>query len=228
MRQHLLRRRDQRGSASLRPKLDLAGLVEGVHQHVGLGHCAAADEAAVIAQQQGRVVGQAAQHALAFRLGQRQALVVVIAELSVEAHGVLRDRQQAVELGRHGDGVHVVQVHDAMCVMARRVDGGVDAETDGIHLDLGIAVDLAVDIDLDQAGGGDFVEAQTEGVDQEGAVLARHAGGDVGIDQVVPAAARGETVGSGEIDAQRLFGGRDRRGGQALVGSEGEAHGRRT
>src|ERR1700739_2733568 len=60
---------------------------------------------------------------------------------------------------------------------------------------------IAVEVDLDQTRGGDFIKHQTVGVDQEMMLRTRHPRGDMGVDQIVPAIMRDETVAGGEGDA---------------------------
>jgi hypothetical protein len=80
---------------------------------------------------------------------------------------------------------------------------------------------VALLVDLDQAAGGDFVEHQAVGVDQEVVLGPGDAlGADVGEHQVAPAVQRHQPVAGGEVDAQlplfgltSVFQGRDVHGG---------------
>jgi hypothetical protein len=60
--------------------------------------------------------------------------------------------------------------------------------------------DVAVDVDLDQARGGDLLAEVAIGVDQELVVLARHPHRDVVVDQVGPAVMGDQPVGGGQFD----------------------------
>ncbi|MNP51903.1 hypothetical protein D3C76_1462580 [compost metagenome] len=60
--------------------------------------------------------------------------------------------------------------------------------------------DAAIDVDLDQVGGGDFVEQQAKGVDQEVLVRPWHAGREVRVDMVGPAKQRRQAIGGGQLD----------------------------
>ncbi len=60
---------------------------------------------------------------------------------------------------------------------------------------------MAVHVDLDQAGGGHLLEHQLIGIEQEMMLRPRHARGEVGEDQIVPAIISDQPVGGGEIDA---------------------------
>ena len=53
--------------------------------------------------------------------------------------------------------------------------------------DAGLLLDGALEIDLDERGGGDLAKEEAIGVDQEVMVRPRNAGRDVGVDHVVPA-----------------------------------------
>ena len=88
--------------------------------------------------------------------------------------------------------------------MHRAVDGvagGIDLER-AVHL-LG-----AGQVDLDQAGGGDFMKHQAVGVDQE-IIGARHLGGNMGEDQIVPAMQGDQPITGGQVDTGLPFGGAD-------------------
>jgi hypothetical protein len=62
------------------------------------------------------------------------------------------------------------------------------------------AVELvAVDVDLDQVRGADFRIKQAEGIDQEGARLARHAQRDVVVDRFRPAKLVEHAVAGGQF-----------------------------
>jgi hypothetical protein len=64
---------------------------------------------------------------------------------------------------------------------------------------------LASQIDADQARGRDLLEHQAVGVDQELVLGARHARGDVGEDEIVPAEQGHQPIGSGQVDAGAPF-----------------------
>ena len=82
-----------------------------------------------------------------------------------------------------------------------------DVETSGIDRKRRIEQLVALLVDLDQAAGGDFIEHQPVGVDEEVVLGAGDAHADVGEHQVTPAVQRHQTVAGGEIDAQLpLFG----------------------
>lgn len=59
---------------------------------------------------------------------------------------------------------------------------------------------IAVQIDLDEARRGDLVEHQPIRVDEKVMLGARHARGDMGVDQIVPAVQRDQAIAGGEID----------------------------
>ena len=97
----------------------------------------------------------------------------------------------------------------AFGVLACGVDRAVNdkpGRVDGVGI---VGVELhALAVDLDQAGGGDFLEHHAVGVDQELVIGAGNLGGDMGEDQIVPVVQRDQPVAGGEIDAGLpLFGG---------------------
>ncbi|MNN35468.1 hypothetical protein D3C81_1493190 [compost metagenome] len=161
-----------------------------------------------------------------FGRSERQALVVVIADAAVEAHGVLRQRQQPVCLGRDRDAGRVVQVHDAVRIGPRGVHGGVEGEAGHIDRVHGLADHLAPAIDLDEVRRADLVEREAERVDQEVVRLTGHGGGDMGVDQVVPALQRSQPVGGGEVGAHaRLPGADGNSRARGTRGLQGKRHG---
>ncbi|MNT64795.1 hypothetical protein D3C72_2027250 [compost metagenome] len=78
-------------------------------------------------------------------------------------------------------------------VLAGRVDTAVDGEAGRIDVVVRRHDLLAVQVDLDQAGGSDFVEHHAVGIDQE-MLGARHLGRDMREDQVIPAKQRHQPV----------------------------------
>ena len=64
---------------------------------------------------------------------------------------------------------------------------------------------VAVNVDLDQIGRGNFAEMETERVDEERILLARHLQGDMIINHLVPAKMRENAVTGGELLARAGF-----------------------
>jgi len=135
----------------------------------------------------------------------------VIREMAVKAHRMLRARQQAVRL--RGDGYRLahMQMHRARGVRARGVHGGMQRKACRVHRMRALSDHVAVDVDLDEIRRGDFIERETERVDQKAPRLARHARGNVRVDDIIPAVQRDEPIRRGQFDARRGFGGRARR-----------------
>jgi hypothetical protein len=118
-----------------------------------------------------------------------------------DAQRTLVQRQQPLLLRRDRDAVVGVEMDDVVGVLARGVNRRVDDEA-GIVDAVGAGLDqVAIQIDLDQAGGGDLAEPQPIRIDQEVVLRTRHARRDVGEDQVVPALQRRQTIERGQIDA---------------------------
>ena len=106
---------------------------------------------------------------------------------------------------RRRRGVCMCSTHDD--VVARGVDRAVDHEARRVDRVRRLSrPSRPCEVDLHQARRGDLVEDHPVRVDQEVVLGARHARGDVGEDEVVPAEMRDEAVARGEIDAQcQLF-----------------------
>ena len=80
-----------------------------------------------------------------------------------------------------------------------------DGEAGGVELAV-LGVDVAVDVHLHQAGGGDLLEQVAVIVDQEALGLARDAHRHVGVDRVGPAEEIGDAVEGGEVAARLPLG----------------------
>ena len=196
---HFGRGNVQLGAAGGGHHLRLAGALHVVHVVKGIGNRGAAGQEAVIAQDHHIEAAEVAHQALLLVQIQRDAFVVVIGDAIPVAHRVLGQGQQALLLRRHRQPGLGVGVHHAGDIgprpMHRAVDhitGLVDAVTGGV-LD-----DLAIQRHLDQAGGGDLVEHQAVGVDQEMMLRPRHARRNVGEDQVGHAVRRRQPITGGE------------------------------
>ena len=86
-----------------------------------------------------------------------------------------------------------------------QMDCAVDDEAG--RIDIGRALEhLAVFVDLDQVGCGDFLVQQSESVHQESMLGARHTCGDVIPDSIVPAEKVGQAKHRGQIDARLPLG----------------------
>ena len=132
----------------------------------GFGHGAPHHQSAVVLQNHDHVVAQVTGQTLAFLQTQGQTFLLVVGHFAVKHHGVLAQRQQfALEHGQ-GHACSGAQVQHAVGIIARHVNGAVDHKTRKVHI-VGTGTDLlALGIDLDKAGGGDFVERPAIGVDQ--------------------------------------------------------------
>jgi hypothetical protein len=153
----------------------------------------------VVAQHEEAPVAQIAHQARLLLVVERDALVVVIGQRREHEDRLLRDRQHAAPLGRHGDAVQGVQVDDAAGVLARGVDRAVDGEAGRVDLVRAVHHLGAAEIHLDQAGGGDLVEQHPVRVDEEVVLRPGHPRRDVGEDQVVPPVVGDQPVAGGQI-----------------------------
>ncbi|MNT46403.1 hypothetical protein D3C72_1830410 [compost metagenome] len=154
----------------------------------------------MVAQQHQRLVAQVGHQPLALVVVQRQPFIAVIGDLMLQQAGVLADRQQAVLLRRHPHPVHRVQVDDELGVLARGVDRRVDGETGGIDEAGRVLNDVAVQIDLHQRRGCNFIEIPAVGIDQKMMLRPWHAGRDMGEDHVVPAVQSHQPIQGGQFD----------------------------
>jgi hypothetical protein len=176
----------------------------------------------VVAQDHDALVAQVGEQALALLHVEGHALVVVICHLVVDQQRVLRKRQQAFVLRRYAAAVARVQVDHAFELGPCGVDAAVDDEAGRVDDVVGIAQQLAVLVDLDQARGGDLLEHHPVGVEQELVVGAGDARREVVADQVGPAEQRHQPVGRGEVQAYLPFGlGHARRGARQRGRREG-------
>ena len=166
----------------------------------------------MIAQDHGRARAQIGHQTFLLTHGQGDAFIVVIAQATMKAHGVLRQRQQPFLQTRQRHARLGMQVHDALRILARSVDGSVDHEAGRIRSGDRWADHIALQIDLHQTGRGDFVKGQPQRVDQEMMLLARHPGRQVGVDQIVPAEQRAQAIGRRQIAPHLHLGGAGRGG----------------
>ena len=135
----------------------------------------AARQQPVIAKDHGVVAAQVLHQALLLAAIEGGALVVVVAEAGQHEQRVLGDRQQPRALGGHRDAGSRVRVQHALGVVPGGVDGAVDHEAGRVHRKRRVHDLLAVEVDLDQAGGADLVEEDAVGVDEELVLGPRHA-----------------------------------------------------
>ena len=133
-------------------------------------------------------------------------------------------RQQAFHAARDCRSIRCVEMKHATGILADLMDRRMDGEARRVDAVFALAELVAVKIDLHEARRGDFLEHQPVRVDQEVMVRPRHARRDVGVDQVVPAVQRDETIAGGEIDALVPLGVRHA-GGNLLQASFGWRHG---
>ena len=137
----------------------------------------------------------------------RGAFVVVIADMPDEAHRGLRQRQQPAFHRRHRHAGARMRVHHAGDLGPRLVDGAVDhvAGLVDVVVGRGLPDDLAVDVDLHQAGRGDLLVEQPVEIEQQHVVFAGHARGDVVIDEVGHAVFVDQPVAGGEVEPRLPF-----------------------
>ena len=206
---HVGRRRVQRAVAGEDVDLDPARVLEPVDQVERLRDARAAREETVVVQDHRVALAEVAHEALLLAAVERRALVVVVREVAVEAHGRLRQRHQAFRQRAHRDARPGVRVNDAHDVVARLVHRAVDDVAGRVHRvveAVRLRDHVAGEVDLDQAGGGDLLVQHAVGVDQDVVLRPGDARGDVVVDEVGHAVARDQPVARGEVDAHVPFG----------------------
>jgi hypothetical protein len=212
---HLLRDRHQLGARLLEGELHAAGPLGPIHPDEGLADRAPHRQQAVVAQEQHVVLAEIARDRLALAEVGGDALVGVVGGAGDHRQRVLRDRQQPALLRRHADARLRMRVHAAGDIRPRHVHGAMDDEAGRIDLVVRVADDVAVDIHLDQARGGDLLEHEAIGIDEEVVAGTRHAGRKMRADQVRPAEQVHQPVGRRQVDAPLPLGGRHARLGCA-------------
>src|SRR5262249_13617977 len=118
-----LRRKDQSTAAGLRRDLRLARPFQEVQLVERFGDRAARGKQAVVAQDQGTMRPEIADQALPFLELERDSLIVVVAEMTVELQRMLADRQQAFLLAGDGNARGRVGMGDAEQVMPGSMHG---------------------------------------------------------------------------------------------------------
>jgi len=132
----------------------------------------------------------------------RDPLEVVIADVVVEPHGGLVERQEpAIERG-NGLPRHGMRVQYTVQVAACHVDRAVDDEAGPVHPVGRLVEDIPVHVDLDEARRRDLLVQESVRVDQELVFGAWNAQRDVIVDEIRPAMLRDQPVGGRELDAR--------------------------
>jgi hypothetical protein len=99
----------------------------------------------------------------------------------------------------------------AFRVVPGGMDSGMDHETGRVDDMIGVRNDISVQVDLDQAGGGNFAEMHAIGVEQEMLRGARRTGRNMGGKKIVHAEMGDQPIAGGEIDPHVPFRVRHRR-----------------
>ena len=110
-----------------------------------------------------------AHQALALVQVGRRAFIVVVADVADETDRRLVERQQAALHRRDRHAGTRVRVHDAGDFLARAMDAAMDhvARLVDVVVGVGLPHDVAVEVDLHQARGGDLLVRQPVEVDQQ-------------------------------------------------------------
>ena len=125
----------------------------------------------------------------------------MVANLTPDGQRHLRDREQPLALCRDADAGRRMAVHDAVRILRAHVHGAVDHEARAVRFVLRFRELVAFRIDLDQRRGGDFLEEQAVGIDEELVFRARDAQREVRGEKVGPAELVGDAKCGGELAA---------------------------
>ncbi len=190
----------------MRRDLHLARAVEQPHQRERLRERRADRHGAMIAQQQHRPPARALDDPAPLVETHGDPFEVVIRDLSVQLRRIEIGERQAVARAAHGHRRRRMHVHHAMRVGQRRMDRRVECEAGRIDRPVGMPDHVAVDVDLHEIRRADLTVMEPERIDQEVAVLARHAQRDMVVDQLGPAEMIEDPVSGRELHARLPFG----------------------
>ena len=155
----------------------------------------------MIAQNHHRVVAEIGAQARAFIGIERQAFVIVIGDFPIKHLGMLRQWQKStLEHRNRHSGAGVIMDH-ALDVGPRGMDRAVNDESRRMKIERRLVDNFAVEVDLDQAGGGGLIEHQSERGEQEMFLFAGYPRRYVGKDQLAPPVVICEAKKSRELDA---------------------------
>ena len=197
----------QRPIARQNVDLDLAGLLQPIDQIESLRNGRRAHEQTVVAKDHRVLAAEVGNEPLALAPVEGRSFILVIGDMARKSHGGLRQRHQALRQRAHGCPGAGVRVDDAFGIVPGAVHGAVDHIAGGIDrvVVIGLQDGLALEVDLDEARGGDLLIQHAVGIDQHVLVGTRHARRDVVVDEVRHAVERNKPVAGGEIDARAPF-----------------------
>jgi CRP/FNR family cyclic AMP-dependent transcriptional regulator len=182
--------------------LDGAHGLEEIHRKERVRDRRPDGQQAVVAQHQVVLVPQVAHQARLLVVAQRNAFVVVVGQAGQHEDRMLRQRQHAGLLCRHGDAVDRMRVQHAGCVVPRRVNGAVNREAGRVDRERRLFQLVALQVDLDQARSRDLLEHQSIWIDEKLVLGSRHARADVGEHQVIPVEQRHQPIGCCQVHAR--------------------------
>ena len=156
-------------------------------------------EDAVVFQEHDALVAEMLDQPLALLRTHRHPLEIMIGDPADEVARIEIRRAQAAlkRADRHAGGG--VGVHDAVRIGQMPVEQRVLDKPRLVDAVRAVVELVAVDVDLDEAGGGHLAEMQPERVDQERARLPRHVDGDMVVDHLRPAEHVEHAVAGGEF-----------------------------
>jgi hypothetical protein len=135
------------------------------------------------------------------------ALIVVIPQRRKNERRLLRNGEHATTLRADRHAGAGVRMEDALDVLTPGVYGAVDYESGTVDWQRRLAHLLALLVHEDKRRGGDLLEEQTVGIDEEVMLRPGKAGTDVREHEVGPAVAGNEPIAGRQVAAQLpLFG----------------------
>ena len=156
-----------------RHDLRLARALEIIEADEAFADILADRERAVVAQDHRVLVAEVGDQPLALVEVDRDAFIIVEGDVAADQHRGLGQRQQPVAMRRHRLARGRVEMHHRMRVLARHVDRRMDGEAGRVGDERRRLDRIAVDVDLDQRGGGHLLEHQIVRVEQEMMLRAR-------------------------------------------------------
>ena len=181
-------------------ELSLTGLLQVPHAAERFCDGGAYDQGAMVLEYENHVVSQVKRQPIPLFETQGEPFGLVVANLPVEHHRVLAQREQATLEHRDRHACSGVQMQHAVRVRASCVNRTVNDESGFVDVVLARIRLLALGIDLDQAGCSDLVERPTKRVD-EVMVRSRDTQRNMRVNQIGPSVVRGQAVASCQINS---------------------------
>uniref|UniRef100_A0A1I8ID34 WSC domain-containing protein n=1 Tax=Macrostomum lignano TaxID=282301 RepID=A0A1I8ID34_9PLAT len=175
-----------------------AGRAQALQLNPGGGHQQLDADSVMTQQQDGGFLSDGFDEGRPLALVRHDAVEIVKSDFVHDGQGLRAQRQQAAAAVGHGQGFVRVQVHNGPDVRPGRVNGRVQHPAGLIDAEDGAATidNIAGQVDLHQAAGGDLTVLQAERVDEEVLAGALHAG-------LRPAVQVNQAIDGGQLTAEQ-------------------------